>query len=85
VITSEFNCHDLVELVTEYLEHRLPANLRAAFDLHIAECPSCHEYLDQIRTSITLTGTIAQDDLSAAARDALTHAFHDWKKRRPGS
>jgi hypothetical protein len=85
VIISEFSCQDLVELVTEYLEGTLPADVRSAFDLHIAECPSCHEYLEQIRTTIALTGAIAEQNLSAGARDALIDAFRDWKTRRPSS
>jgi anti-sigma factor RsiW len=83
VTISEFTCQDLVELVTEYLEGTLPPALRASFDLHIAECTSCREYLEQIRTTVALTGAVAAQDLSPGARDALVDAFRDWKKRRP--
>jgi anti-sigma factor RsiW len=83
--TPEFACQDLVELVTEYLEGALAPDQRADFDAHLVDCPYCDEYLDQIRRTIDLTGTIAEVDLSPAARETLLDAFHDWTHRRtPG-
>jgi anti-sigma factor RsiW len=83
IITSEFACQDLVELVTDYLDGALAPDRRAEFDAHIADCPYCAEYLDQIRCTIVLTGSVAEDDLSPAARDTLLDAFHDWRQRIP--
>lgn len=81
-MTDDFTCRDLVELVTEYLEGALSPEFSAAFERHIAECPSCREYLDQIRLTIALTGSMATvEDLSTEAVDALVDAFRDWRKR----
>ena len=82
IATPEFACQDLVELVTEYLDDKLPPDRRSDFDAHLAECPYCDEYLDQIRVTIALTGTVREDDLSPTALAALIEAFHDWKTDR---
>jgi anti-sigma factor RsiW len=84
-MTSEFACQDLVELVTEYLEGLLSPELRIAFELHVAECPSCQEYLNQMRRTIALAGSVTTDGLSAEAVDALIDAFRDWKTGRPST
>jgi len=47
-------CQDLVERVTEYLDGVLPAAVRADFDAHVASCPDCDVYLEQMRTTIRL-------------------------------
>jgi anti-sigma factor RsiW len=48
------NCRELVELVTAYLDGALPADVRAAFEAHLAECPGCAAYLEQMRTTIRI-------------------------------
>ena len=35
------NCIQLVDLVTDYLEGSMPAELRARFDEHVAGCDGC--------------------------------------------
>ncbi len=72
------SCQELVELVTDYLEDALDDRDRQAFDRHIAGCADCTRYLEQLRATITLTGTLTPDDLSPAAEDALLQAFRDW-------
>jgi predicted MFS family arabinose efflux permease len=46
---SDLACRELVDLVTDYLDGVLPANWRAGFDDHLAGCPGCSEYVQQIR------------------------------------
>ena len=44
-------CQDLVEVVTDYLEGALSADIRARFDLHLELCDACRSYVEQIRTT----------------------------------
>jgi anti-sigma factor RsiW len=74
------SCQELTELVTDYLEGGLPTAERAHFEEHLAECGNCEIYLEQIRVTIRLTGTLAPDDLSPEAEEALLHAFRGWKR-----
>jgi anti-sigma factor RsiW len=81
VSTAEaLSCQELTELVTDYLEGALPIAERARFDEHLAECQTCEIYLEQIRETIRLTGTLTPDELSSEAEEALLHAFRDWKR-----
>jgi anti-sigma factor RsiW len=72
-------CQELVELVTDYLEGALPRRERARFEAHIAACDNCREYLAQFEQTIALTGTLREDDVGPAARDALLAQFTEWR------
>jgi anti-sigma factor RsiW len=74
------NCQEIVELVTEYLENTMDAELRAAFEAHLAGCDGCTHYLDQIKATIRLAGTIEPDELSPAFRAGLLQAFRDFER-----
>ena len=76
----EMACRELVELVTEYLEGRLPAAERARFAAHIADCEYCATYLDQMRQTIRTLGRIPPESLSHDARAALLTAFRSWSR-----
>jgi anti-sigma factor RsiW len=77
----ELTCKELVEVITDYLEGRLPAERRLLFEEHLAFCEGCRTYLEQLQETIRLTGTLIEDDLEPQARDALLGAFRDWKRR----
>jgi anti-sigma factor RsiW len=76
---SSLACRQLVELVTAYLESALPAPERARVEAHLAACPNCARYLEQMRQTIAATGRLSEEDLEPAAREALLGAFRTWK------
>ena len=39
---------EIVELITDYLEGAMDAELRASFEAHLAGCPHCTHYLEQV-------------------------------------
>jgi anti-sigma factor RsiW len=78
----ELTCKELVELVTEYLEGAMTAATRAAFEEHLAACEGCTNYLQQMRRTIELTGTLSEESISPSTRADLMRAFRDWRKRR---
>ena len=59
------DCKQLVELVTDYLEGRMPDSDRARFDSHLAQCEGCTTYVEQIRATVVVAGTLREDDLPA--------------------
>jgi predicted anti-sigma-YlaC factor YlaD len=77
---DELTCKELVEVVTDYLEGRLPPAERVRFEEHVAFCSWCRTYLDQMREAVRVTGTLREEDLSPEARDGLLRAFRDWKE-----
>ena len=76
----EMSCRELVELVTASVEGTLDARERERLETHLEGCPGCRHYVEQLRTTITLTGRLNGAALSDAARDGLLHAFRDWKR-----
>jgi anti-sigma factor RsiW len=77
---EELSCQELVELVTDYLEGALPAELHQRFDEHIAHCSGCQAYLEQMRGTIRATGTLTAESLSPEAERALLDAFRGWRR-----
>jgi anti-sigma factor RsiW len=51
-------CRELVEIVTEYLEEALSDRNRLRFEAHLADCPHCRLYLEQMRLTITALGRL---------------------------
>jgi anti-sigma factor RsiW len=76
---EQLSCRELVELVTDYLEGALGEADRRRFDAHIAGCGGCTRYLEQLRLTIRLTGTLTPSDLSPEAETALLGAFRGWR------
>jgi anti-sigma factor RsiW len=76
------DCNELVELVTDYLEGRLADDDRERFDAHLDECEGCVTYVEQIRATIAVTGTLREHDLPPGAADVLLAEFRDWKRSR---
>lgn len=73
-------CQELVELVTDYLEDRLPLEERIRFEDHLAVCGPCRTYFQQMRETIRLTGALTEERVEPGARDALLEAFRGWKR-----
>ena len=48
------NCREFTEFLHEYLFGNLPAQERAEFEKHLAECPWCAAYLDGYQKTIQL-------------------------------
>ena len=74
----ELICQELVEVITDYIEDRMPAERRLLFEEHVAFCSWCRTYLDQMQDTIRATGSLKEDDLSPETRDALLDAFRNW-------
>ena len=79
--TDDLPCQELVELVTDYLENRLPDSTRVRFEAHLAQCSGCRTYLEQMRQTIRALGRLSSESIDPAARDRLLEVFRDWKRR----
>jgi anti-sigma factor RsiW len=77
---EELSCKELVDLVTAYLEGALDPPARVRFEQHLAECPGCQAYVEQMRTTIRLLGTLTEDTIEPEASEALLSVFRDWKR-----
>jgi anti-sigma factor RsiW len=77
---DELACQELVEIVSYYLEGALPKADRERFEAHLEICEGCRRYLDQMRTTIRVVGTLSEDDLDPGARDQLLQLFREWNR-----
>jgi hypothetical protein len=76
--TYALSCQELVELVTDYLEDALSLEDRQRFEEHIGKCDNCTQYLEQLRITIRIAGTISTDDLSPEMESELLDVFRSW-------
>jgi anti-sigma factor RsiW len=72
-------CQEMVELITDYLEGALSRSQRKRFEAHIADCEHCAEYLQQMRTTISLTGSLAVEDLTEDMREDFGALYRKWR------
>jgi anti-sigma factor RsiW len=79
-MAEHLSCQEVVELVTDYLEHAMPPEEASLFEQHINFCDGCQWYLDQMRTTIAAVGRIEEEDVPSEARDKLLAAFRDWRR-----
>lgn len=77
--SGELSCKEFVELVTDYLEGKLPAGERERFDRHLSYCTPCVNYLHQMRLTIKTLGKLTEETIEPQARDDLLHIFRNWK------
>ncbi|MEW6471327.1 MAG: anti-sigma factor [Actinomycetota bacterium] len=69
MIQEEIRCIEMVEIVTEWMEGALDDDTRAAVEEHLAICPDCTAYLDQLRATTAVAASLADaDDGAGAAR-----------------
>ncbi len=72
-------CREVVELVTDYLEGAMPAAERSRFEEHLMGCEGCEIYLDQVKTTVRVTGALDEASIPAEQLEALTRAFRNWR------
>jgi len=77
-------CQELVEVITDYLEGTLPEADCTRFEAHLAICPACREYLEQMRALVRLTGRLTSKSLEPETVDSLLGAFRRWRDSRIG-
>jgi anti-sigma factor RsiW len=78
-------CRQFVELVTEYLEGTMSSPERRRFEEHMANCPLCARYLEQMRVTIATVGRIEEASISPGVRDVVLHEFRNWNDERQAS
>jgi len=79
LISEDLTCRELVELVTEYLDGTLAPGERDRFEQHVILCDGCAFHLDQMRTTIAVTGSLTEDSVTPEAQGSLLRVFRDWK------
>jgi predicted anti-sigma-YlaC factor YlaD len=79
-VDDDLPCQELVELVTDYLENRLPAVERLRFEAHLQQCSGCRTYLEQMRQTLRALGRLTDETIPPEAKARLLGVFRDWKR-----
>jgi Putative zinc-finger len=74
------SCREFVELVTLFLEDAMDHEARGRFKWHLERCVGCADYVDQIRLTAELSGSVTMDGLTPEAEDELLQAFAHWNR-----
>ena len=72
-------CHEVIDLLSNYIEEALSSNERRRVDEHLALCDGCATYLEQIRETIRMTGRVTEEQVPEDEKAALLAAFRDWR------
>jgi predicted anti-sigma-YlaC factor YlaD len=78
---NQLNCQEVVELVTDYLEQALLPEMKAKFDEHIAECPGCDTYLEQVQQTILMLRKLTEQQMFPETKQELLEIFRNWKQQ----
>ena len=77
VARDELSCQEFVELVTDYLEDALPAELRDRVEAHLQVCDGCTLYLGQIRVTVRALKLSAATTIDRQFRERMLHNFRN--------
>jgi len=82
---ATMTCRELIDFLGDYVAGTLDADARATFDVHLADCAVCADYVRTYRDTIRLAKDAAahDDETTAAAMPTeLVDAILDASARR---
>jgi len=74
-------CQKLTTLGSDYLDGALDAAARAELEEHLAACPGCTVWLQQLRMTSRAIGALPRPGLPLEVRQASLAAFDRWAER----
>ena len=73
-------CQEVVELVTDYLENALLPRTQTLFEKHVAGCPGCTNYVQQVQKTIEMLRILTQEPIFPETKEELLEIFREWKQ-----
>jgi len=80
IAPDELTCREVVELVTDYLEMTLLPEEEIRFEEHVASCPGCTAYIEQIRLTIDRLHMLSAEPVFPETKEELLRIFQEWKR-----
>ena len=80
---TELACASGLELLMDYLEGELPAELRASIDAHVAGCPKCVAFLASYLATPRIVREATDAPLPIELRDSLRARLRRSRKSAP--
>ena len=86
MIHEPIRCIEMVEVVTDWMEGALSDASRADVEEHLAICPDCVAYLDQLRATTALAARLADaGPVAEPAPDLKARLLAAFHASRPGA
>jgi anti-sigma factor RsiW len=73
-------CSHLLSLLTDYLDGRLPEDLRTELEQHLSGCSDCTTFVSTYRSTVSLLQSLDEDDLPPELRLRLRAFLDDHSK-----
>ena len=70
------DCPRIVSLLSDYIDGRLPADVRIDLEQHLSGCSECTNFVGSFRSTIALLQSLSEDELPEELRLRLK-AFLD--------
>ena len=70
------DCPRLVSLLSDYIDGRLPADVRSDLEQHLSGCSECTSFVGTFRSTVALLQSLREEDLPEELRLRLK-AFLD--------
>jgi hypothetical protein len=77
---EDFPCAQAVSMVTDYFEGALSIEERAVLERHLSWCEWCGTYVEQLRATIQLAGTLREEEVPPPLMDVLMEAFREMRE-----
>jgi anti-sigma factor RsiW len=79
---DQLACQQLVELVTDYVDGCLTLIERLRLEAHLAACSGCQAYLEHMRLTLGVLGTLSKRTISPEARERLLRVYRAWSAQQ---
>ena len=72
-----FNCDEVIQLLTDYLDGELGETSQAELDVHFRACPHCVQFMETFRFTIEKTGEFKCEDIP----EEVSLKLHDFLEK----
>ena len=55
-------CQELIDFLMDFVDGELPEEPRRVFEAHLAECPSCGDYVDSYKKTVEMGRKVCEGD-----------------------
>jgi predicted anti-sigma-YlaC factor YlaD len=77
----DLTCREVVEQVTEYLDHALAIEVRNRLEQHLLICSPCVAFVDQHRSMLRVLGTLAASEPAATSKTQALALFRKLHRK----
>jgi anti-sigma factor RsiW len=74
------DCPRIVTLLSDYLDGRLPSEVRSDLERHLSGCPECTAFVGTFRSTVSLLQSLSEEDLPEELRLRLRAFIEDHSR-----